>query len=75
MNPTATLFFETNIHCGNCLKSVSPFLNQQTTIEEWSVDLTSEQKLLKVVGEVTPQDIERWVSEAGFQAKNIDKIA
>ncbi|HAI76417.1 MAG TPA: hypothetical protein DCM08_09225 [Microscillaceae bacterium] len=73
MNTPETHLFETNIHCGNCLKSVSPFLNQQPSIEEWSVDLASEQKLLKVVGEVTPQDVEKWITEAGFQAKSVEK--
>ncbi|MEY4465215.1 MAG: hypothetical protein RLZZ465_845, partial [Bacteroidota bacterium] len=33
-----TLQFNTNINCGNCIKSVTPFLNALESIEAWEVD-------------------------------------
>jgi copper chaperone len=34
-----TLKFKTNINCNNCIRSVTPFLNEIDSIEEWKVDI------------------------------------
>jgi copper chaperone len=65
-----TLLFKTNIHCGNCLRSVGPFLDELEEIAEWSVDLQHPDRLLTVVaqGSLLPDQIVATVEEAGFDA-------
>lgn len=62
------LSFKTNIHCGNCIQSVTPFLEQLPTIDRWEVDTQHPDKILKVYGDqVAAEDVEVLVQEAGFQ--------
>lgn len=43
-----TVKFKTNINCGNCVKSVTPFLNEVENIDLWKVDTESPNKTLEV---------------------------
>ena len=67
-----TVKFNTNINCGNCVKSVTPFLNEVENIDLWKVDIESPNKTL----EVTLDDdnelptIEA-VKKAGFEIERI----
>lgn len=62
-----TLKFKTNINCGSCVKSVSGFLNEVTSIEKWEVDTANPNKILTVEGDgVTEKEILDTVYEAGF---------
>ncbi|MEO1655881.1 MAG: cation transporter [Bacteroidota bacterium] len=63
------LSFTTNIHCGNCVNAVSPVLNQELDIESWEVNLDHPDKILKVVGEVTEEQVLSLVKKAGFEAQ------
>ena len=45
-----TLKFKTNIKCGGCIATVTPFLNDQKEISSWTVDTNSAEKLLTVQG-------------------------
>ncbi len=65
-----TLIFKTNIHCGNCLRSVKPFLDEIEEISEWTVDLQHPDRLLTVVaqGSLLSDQIVATVDEAGFDA-------
>lgn len=63
------LNFKTNINCGNCIQSVTPFLNQNIDIEHWEVDTDNPDKILTVEGEVEAEAIEEILKEAGFEAK------
>jgi copper chaperone CopZ len=62
------LTFTTNINCGNCIKSVTPWLNQSDEIEEWNVDTNNPQKVLTAVvkDSTTPETIIDIVTKAGF---------
>lgn len=40
--------FKTNLNCGNCVKSVTPKLNELDIIEQWKVDLDHDNRLLHV---------------------------
>ena len=61
------LKFKTNINCGNCVKSVSGFINEVKSIEAWSVDTDIPEKILTVDGEnITASSIIEVVEEAGF---------
>jgi copper chaperone CopZ len=40
--------FKTNINCGSCVKSVTPFLNKIESITSWKVDTNNNDKVLSV---------------------------
>lgn len=67
-----TLQFNTNINCGNCIKSVTPFLNALESIEAWEVDTNNPEKVLTVNTEETAATVEAAVLDAlhkaGFKA-------
>ncbi len=62
--------FKTNINCGGCIKSVTPFLNALEEIDAWQVNTEIAEKILTVETEVSPNEIGQKViaavSEAGF---------
>lgn len=62
--------FKTNINCGGCIKSVTPFLNALDDIDAWQVNTEVAEKILTVETEVSPTEIGQKViaavSEAGF---------
>lgn len=43
-----TLKFKTTINCGNCVRTVTPFLNDVEGLETWEVDTNSSDKILTV---------------------------
>ena len=43
-----TTKFKTNINCGGCIKSVTPFLNELDNIDTWKVDIENPDKILEV---------------------------
>jgi copper chaperone CopZ len=66
------LKFKTNINCGNCVKSVSGFINEVSDIEDWSVDTENPEKTLTVTGEqITAESIIEAVEEAGFDIEPV----
>jgi copper chaperone CopZ len=70
-----TLQFKTNINCGNCIKSVTPFLNALETVDRWQVNTEVTDKILSVETdesetEVT-QQVMQAVQEAGFRIESI----
>ena len=66
------LQFKTNINCNNCIRSVSGFINEVETIEEWKVDTDNPEKILTVTGEnITASSIIEAVEEAGFDIEPV----
>jgi len=66
------LQFKTNINCGNCVRSVTNFLNDVPSIETWQVDTDNPEKILTVEGEdVTAEAVIEAVEEAGFDAEAV----
>ena len=74
------LRFKTNIKCGGCVATVTPFLNDIEQIDGWNVDTASPDKILTVqttarrpdddrIGEVVTRAIEK----AGFKAEPIPR--
>lgn len=43
-----TIQFKTNINCGSCVASVTPFLNVVDNILAWKVDTENPDKILEV---------------------------
>ena len=63
-----TLTFKTNINCGNCIKSVTPHLNNVAGIIGWKVDTDDADKILTVESETaTSENIKQAVEKAGFK--------
>ncbi len=68
-----TLTFKTSINCGNCLRTVTPFLNKEESIENWSVDLNHADRILTVEGEdVDAKAVIEAVQKAGFKISVIE---
>lgn len=68
-----TLKFKTNINCGGCISTVTPFLNNKEGIEKWEVDTANPQKILTVTTEdLKATDIIETLQKAGYKAEQID---
>ncbi|NBX88252.1 MAG: hypothetical protein EBQ97_07020 [Bacteroidetes bacterium] len=67
--------FKTNINCGSCIKSVTPFLNALDEIDAWQVDTAVAEKILTVETELSQTEIEQKVitavSSAGFTIQKL----
>jgi copper chaperone len=64
--------FKTNINCGNCVATVTPFLNQIDEVENWKVDTENPNKILTVEGnDCTADEIIAVIKKAGFNAEVI----
>lgn len=64
--------FKTNINCNGCIATVTPFLNSETDIKNWNVDIQNQYKILTVEGEtITKDKIIKRVKEAGFKIEDI----
>lgn len=63
-----TLRFKTNINCGGCVATVTPFLNDAEGIHHWDVDTNDKNKILSVNSEgISQEEIIQKVQEAGFK--------
>lgn len=63
-----TLKFKTNINCGGCVSTVTPFLNEVDGVTRWEVDTNNKDKILTVVTDsATEQDVIDSVKKAGFK--------
>jgi len=60
--------YRTNLNCGSCVAAVKPLLDDDASIERWSVDTDDPNKVLTVEGKkVSTENVEALVSRAGFQ--------
>ncbi len=64
-----TIKFKTNINCGSCIKTVTPFLNKIFEIESWEVDTDNPDKILTVKGDITSEEVIEVLKEAGYKAE------
>ncbi len=60
--------FKTNINCGSCIKTVTPFLNKAFEIESWEVDTDNPDKILTVKGDISSEQVIEVLKEAGYKA-------
>ena len=59
--------FKTNINCGSCIKSVTPFLNELDNVDTWKVDTENPDKILKVeLDDENISSVVHAVKKAGF---------
>lgn len=66
-----TLKFKTNIKCGGCVATVTPFLNGADGVEKWDVDLVSPERVLEVQTDRLPEEIAQLIKNAGYIAEEI----
>lgn len=70
-----TLKFKTNINCGNCISKVTPFLNEEFAIVNWSVDTDNSDKVLSIEleeDEITKEQVMEIVKKAGFKIEELN---
>ena len=65
-----TLKFKTNVNCGGCIATVTPYLNKLSGIDNWSVDTTNPNKILTVeTPDLDAQVIIEVLKEAGYKGE------
>jgi copper chaperone len=68
-----TVKYKTNINCGSCINSVTPFLNELENIDTWKVDTENPDKVLEVILEDdNEQVVTEAVVKAGFTIEQIN---
>jgi copper chaperone len=67
-----TIQLKTNINCSGCVAKVTPILNENKDIQEWSVDTTNPEKILTVQTEnLDEKKVASLVAKAGFKAMEL----
>ena len=65
-----TYKFKTTINCGGCVAKVTPYLNAESDIKKWEVDINNPEKVLTVETEnLEPTEIQAIVEKVGFKAE------
>lgn len=69
-----SLKYKTNINCGGCVSTVTPYLNSVKGISNWKVATDSKDKILVVEGDdIESQSVEQAVRDAGFNIERVKK--
>ncbi len=64
--------FKTNINCNACKSAVTPFLNKESRISKWDVDLSDPSRILSVEGDnIDSKVIVELISAAGYIIQEI----
>lgn len=68
-----TLKFKTNIKCGGCVATVTPFLNEVPQISKWEVDTNNPEKVLTVEAndQLAAETVVTTLQKAGFIATEL----
>lgn len=62
--------FKTNIKCGACVATVTPFLNEIAGEGNWLVDTQNPNKILTVpTDKATPEAVKAALQKAGYKAE------
>jgi copper chaperone len=66
-----TIQFKTNIKCGGCISTVTPYLNKIS--ESWNVDTDNPDKVLSIETDeaVNPKEVIMALDTAGYKAEKI----
>ena len=67
-----TLSFKTNMKCGSCVATATPFLNNVEGVDKWDIDTTVADKILTVSGDnANAEKVTEAVKKAGFTATEV----
>lgn len=65
--------YKTNINCGGCISQIQSDLSNHMGIEQWSVDITTPDKILSVESKgISSEDVVEIIESKGFKAEPID---
>ena len=64
--------FKTNAKCGGCVAAIGKELDKIMAPDEWSIDLSSAERILTVTADVDAGDVLQQVAAAGFKAEVIE---
>lgn len=64
-----TTTFKTNAKCGGCVARIGEQLDRIMPHENWSVDLTTPDRILTVTSDLTEEAIVSAVRQAGYTAQ------
>jgi copper chaperone CopZ len=59
--------FKTNLRCGSCVSTLKPYLDRESGIDSWEVDIASPNKTLTVAGDAPAEAVKEAVAQAGYQ--------
>ncbi len=64
--------FKTNINCGGCVASITPYLDANNNIKSWEVDTANPQKVLTVeTDNLSDEGVREIVKKAGYKAERL----
>lgn len=64
--------FKTNINCSACKSAVTPFLDSETRIARWDVELESPGRILSIEGEnIKGEEIINLIRSAGYSIEEL----
>lgn len=67
-----TLTFKTNINCENCIKKVTPYIENIQSIDYWEVNTKSEDKILEIEAKTDIADeVIEAIKKAGFEINRL----
>lgn len=68
-----TIQFKTNIKCGGCVATVTPYLNGISEIDSWKVDTENPDKILSIESNepLNPKEVISTLDTAGYKAEKI----
>jgi len=70
-----TLRVKTDLHCADCVKKISPIMNSEERINDWSVDLDNPKTILTVQGEnLTSEHVDNLLKQAGYSVQLDENI-
>jgi copper chaperone len=65
-----SLKFKTNVKCNGCKAAITPFLDNEPTIEDWRIDLFDPEHILIVEGDTLNGDtVIALLAKAGYKAE------
>ena len=62
---------KTNIKCGNCIATVTPFLNEAVGEGNWQVDIKDPKKVLTAEN-ATVEEVRQAIEKAGYKAEPLN---
>lgn len=66
--------FKTNINCGGCKATVTPYLDNIEGIQKWEVETDHKDKILTIDADgARKSDIQQAVESAGFKIEPLKK--
>lgn len=67
-----TLKFKSNIMCPMCISKVSTYLDKEEDVQNWEVDLGSNDRILTVeTSKIDGENIKQIVQKAGFKLEEL----